>query len=66
MTEDVKRPEPTPSGAPPGGEDERPPLGQQLFDRPILLLIAAIVVMFVFFTGWGWFEMATLPQAPLP
>jgi hypothetical protein len=45
---------------------EKIPLGQRLLDSPFLLLIAGIVVMFVFFTGWGMFEIATLPQAPLP
>jgi hypothetical protein len=45
---------------------EEIPLGQRLFDSPFLLLIAAIVVMFVFYTGWGIVELARLPQAPLP
>jgi len=42
------------------------PLGQRLFDRPFLLLIACIVVMFVFYTGWGMVEIASLSPAPLP
>jgi hypothetical protein len=56
------------SGSPPpdAAGSEEIPLGQRLFDRPILLLVACIVVMFVFFTGWGWVELATLPEAPLP
>jgi len=45
---------------------ERVPLGQRLFDRPFLLLIACIVVMFVFYTGWGMLEIASLSDAPLP
>jgi hypothetical protein len=45
---------------------ERIPLGQRLFDRPFLLLAACIVVMFVFYTGWGMVEIASLTQAPLP
>jgi len=45
---------------------EEVPLGQRLYDRPFLLLIACIVVMFVFFTGWGLVELATLERAPLP
>jgi hypothetical protein len=48
---------------------ERPdeiPLGQRLFDRPFLLLAACIVVMFVFYTGWGLLEIASLEPAPLP
>lgn len=46
--------------------NERIPLGQRLFDRPFLLLIACLVVMFVFYTGWGTVEMFTLSPAPLP
>ena len=45
---------------------EQVPLGQRLFDRPFLLLIACIVVMFVFYTGWGMVEIASLSPAPLP
>jgi hypothetical protein len=61
-----------PSGA--GGHEtaagkeapEEIPLGQRLFDRPFLLLAACIVVMFVFYTGWGLLEMTSLDPAPLP
>ena len=42
------------------------PRGQKLFDSPWLLLIAGLVVMFVFYTIWGLIEITTLPQAPLP
>src|SRR5262245_46628722 len=45
---------------------ERIPLGQRLFDSPILLLIACILIMFVFYTGWGMLEIASLTPAPLP
>lgn len=48
----------------PGGEPV--PLGQRLFERPFLLLALCIVVMFVFFTGWGVWEIMSLPPAPLP
>lgn len=47
-------------------EPERVPLGQRLLDNPFLLLVACIVVMFVFYTGWGLIELARLEQAPLP
>lgn len=47
-------------------ESGRPPLGQRLYDSPFLLLIAGIVVMVLFYTGWGLWEVATLPPAPLP
>ena len=42
------------------------PLGQRLFDRPFSLLIAGLVVMFVFYTIWGIVEIMSLPQALLP
>jgi hypothetical protein len=42
------------------------PLGQRLFDRPYLLLVACLVVMFAFYTGWGLVELALLDEAPLP
>jgi hypothetical protein len=47
------------------GEEEIP-LGQRLYDRPFLLLIAGLVVMAVFYTGWGLWEILSLPPAPLP
>lgn len=46
--------------------DPEVPLGQRLFDNPILLLVAGIVVMFGFYTVWGVIEMMSLPQATLP
>lgn len=54
--------DPRPDPAP----DEPIPLGQRLLDRPFLLLVASIVVMFVFYTGWGMLEIASLTPAPLP
>jgi len=42
------------------------PLGQRLFDRPFLLLLLGLVVMFLFYTGWGMYEVLTLPPATLP
>ena len=58
MTEQVESREETPEG--------RVPLGQRLFDSPFLLLIAGIVVMVVFYTAWGLWEVLTLPTATLP
>ena len=53
-----------------GGEaprtDETVPLGQRLFDRPFLLLVAGLAVMGVVYTLWGLWEILSLPQAPLP
>jgi hypothetical protein len=45
---------------------EEVPLGQRLFDRPFLLLLLGLLVMFVFYTGWGLFEVLNLPEASLP
>ena len=53
-----------PTGQPDSGNEI--PLGQRLYDRPFLLLFAGIVVMVVFYTGWGLWEVLTLPTAPLP
>lgn len=42
------------------------PLGQRLYDNPFLLLAAGIVVILVFYTAWGLYEILTLTPAPLP
>ncbi|HLB36099.1 MAG TPA: hypothetical protein VJL31_05990 [Gemmatimonadales bacterium] len=42
------------------------PLGQRLFDNVFLLLVVGIVVMVVFYTGWGIWEALSLSPAPLP
>jgi hypothetical protein len=63
---DEQHPSVESSSGPPTAEEEPIPLGQRLFDSPFLLLIACTVVMFVFFTGWGLWEIFTLPEAPLP
>lgn len=42
------------------------PLGQRLMERPFLLLAAGLVVMFLFYTGWGLVEILSLPQGKLP
>ena len=62
---DESRP-PVPDTGESGVDDEPIPLGQRLFDSPFLLLVAGIVVMFVFFTGWGMLEIMSLEPAPLP
>lgn len=53
----------SPDAAPPGGPV---PTGQRLFDRPFLLLAAGILVMFLFYTGWGLWEILGLPEGRLP
>jgi hypothetical protein len=42
------------------------PLLQRLYDKPFLLLIAGLLVMAVFYTLWGLWEVIRLPQANLP
>lgn len=48
------------------GGREQVPLGQRVYDNPWVLLVAGILVMVVFYTVWGLWEVARLPQAPLP
>ncbi len=45
---------------------ERPPLGQRLFDNVFLLLALGLVIMFAVYTGWGLWEIMTMPQSTLP
>jgi hypothetical protein len=46
--------------------DEHVPLGQRLFDNVFLLLGAGLFVMLLLYTGWGLWEITSLPAAPLP
>ena len=39
---------------------------QRLFDNMFLLLALGIVVMFVVYTGWGMWEIMSIPKATLP
>jgi hypothetical protein len=50
----------------PKSEPEPIPRGQRLLDRPFVLLLAGLVVMFGFYTVWGLVEILSLPQAALP
>lgn len=45
---------------------EKVPFGQRLLDRPFVLLFLGLLVMAVFYTGWGLYEIMSLPQATLP
>lgn len=45
---------------------ERVPLGQRLFDNVFLLLAIGMVIMFAVYTGWGLWEIYTMPPATLP
>jgi hypothetical protein len=42
------------------------PLGQRLFDNVFLLLAGGLFVMLVLYTGWGLWEITSLPPATLP
>ena len=42
------------------------PLGQRLFDNVFLLLGAGFVIMFLLYTGWGLWEINSLPVSALP
>lgn len=42
------------------------PLGQRLFDNVFLMLGLGLFVMFVVYTGWGLWEIYSLPTATLP
>ena len=46
--------------------EEAVPIGQRLFDSPFLLLAAGIVVMVALYTGWGLWEIYSIPKATLP
>ncbi|HEX6590269.1 MAG TPA: hypothetical protein VF039_14785 [Longimicrobiales bacterium] len=54
---------PNPAGVPDGDEI---PLPQRLFDNWFLLLIAGIAIMAIVYTGWGLWEVLTMPVAELP
>ena len=42
------------------------PLGQRLFDNVYLLLVLGVLVMLVIFTGWGMWEIISMPKGTLP
>ena len=50
----------------PGRTPEPIPLGQRLFDNIYLLLVAGVAIMAVVYTGWGLWEILTMPPATLP
>jgi hypothetical protein len=47
-------------------DDEPIPAGQRFFDNIFVLLALGVVIMFVLYTGWGLWEILTLPKTPLP
>ena len=54
------------NSSPPPAPDDRVPLGQRLFDNVFLLLAAGLVIMFLLYTGWGFWEITSLPVGSLP
>jgi hypothetical protein len=51
---------------PPQESPDRPPLGQRFFDNVFLLLALGMLIMFVVYTGWGMWEILSMPKATLP
>jgi hypothetical protein len=51
---------------PPAPDPEEIPFLQRLYDSPFILLVLGFVVMLVLFTGWGLWEVMSLPTATLP
>lgn len=47
-------------------DDADIPLAQRLLDRPFLLLVVGTLIMVVFYTAWGLYEILSLKSAPLP
>ena len=50
----------------PSETTEHIPLGQRLFDNMYLLLLLGVLVMLVVFTGWGLWEIVSMPKGTLP
>jgi hypothetical protein len=51
---------------PPAQDPEEVPFLQRLYDSPFILLFLGFVIMLVLFTGWGLWEVMSLPTATLP
>ena len=50
----------------PPASSDRIPLGQRVFDNVFLLLALGIAIMALLYTGWGLWEITSLPQSRLP
>jgi hypothetical protein len=55
-----------PDSSPVPPPNESPPIWQRLFDNVFLLLALGLVVMFVVYTGWGMWEILSMPKGTLP
>lgn len=42
------------------------PRGQRIFDNVHLLLVLGIAIVFLLYTGWGLWEILSMPPATLP
>ena len=62
MVQEPSMPDPSTRDRPP----ETVPLGQRFFDNLFLLLALGVLIVFVVYTGWGLWEILTLPPATLP
>ena len=49
-----------------GAPSQPVPFAQRLFDNWAVLMIAGIVIMAIIYTGWGLYEIFTMPKAQLP
>lgn len=47
-------------------ETAKIPAAQKIFDRPFFWLIAGFVIMLLFYTFWGMYEILNMPTATLP
>jgi hypothetical protein len=47
-------------------DDSDIPLIQRLLDKPFFLLAVSILIMVVFYTAWGLYEILSLKPDPLP
>lgn len=50
----------------PSDDSPEIPFFQKLYDRPFVLLVIGFLVVLVLFTGWGLWEVMSLPTATLP
>ena len=55
-----------PNSADTSGAGDQIPLGQRFFDNIFLLLALGLFVVFALYTGWGLWEITSLPTATLP
>ena len=55
---------PHPNISPP--PEEQPPLLHRLFDNVFLLLAVGLAIMLLVYTGWGMWELLTMPKGTLP